>query len=180
MQKQPQSEMIREAFRYQSTLTSYAYGMLKDWSLAKDVVQDAFVVLIEKYAGNDPGGGVFPLAKQIVRFKVLEALRKRQREVSVEEEDLIRMVDDTLDEMVSEAAAALHERCLGALHECMSQLNATMKNLMVAFYWKRQSCEEIAKTTKRNPPSLRVTLMRTRDKLRDCMNSRLKQAEVAS
>jgi RNA polymerase sigma-70 factor (ECF subfamily) len=171
-------EMIREAFRYQSALTSYAYGMLRDWSLAKDVVQDAFVLLLEKYGDNDPAAGVFPLMKKIVHFKALETLRKRKREVVVEDEELNRLVGDTLQAMVGEEEALQHNRRLGALHECMSLLDAGTKHLMVAFYWKRQSCEELAPVLRRQAPALRVALMRIREKLRDCMDQRLALAEV--
>lgn len=173
-----QSEMVREAFRYQAALTSYAFGLLRDWSLAKDVIQDAFVVLIQKYGENEETGGVFHLMKQIVRFKVLETIRKRSREFAVDDEELTRLVGETLDEAVSKEEAAHYSARLVALHECMSGANDSLKRLLIGFYWRHESYEDLAKATGRGVPSLRVMMMRARGKLRDCMELRLKSVEV--
>jgi RNA polymerase sigma-70 factor (ECF subfamily) len=172
-----QAEVIREAFRYQSALTSYAYGMLRDWALAKDAVQDAFVVLVEKYAAKEAVSPVFPLMKRIVRFKALELLRSRRREVPLADEELAQMVGTALDEGVSEAEAAQHNARVAALHSCIRQLSAPWRELLVGFYWRRQSCETLALLLGRPAPSLRVALMRIRGKLQDCMKRRLAEAE---
>lgn len=180
MQGHTQGEVVREAFRYQSALTSYAFGMLGDWALAKDMVQDAFVVLIEKYADNEAAHGVFPLMKQIVRLKVLETLRKRARETATGDEDLIRLVCQTLDDVVSEQEAERHNARLTALYQCMSRVNDSLKRLLIGFYWRHESYEDLARATGRAVPTLRVMLMRARGKLRECMETRMKGVEVRS
>jgi RNA polymerase sigma-70 factor (ECF subfamily) len=172
------AELMKEAFRYQSALTAYAYGMLRDWSLAQDAVQDAFIVLMQKYADHDPESALFPLMKRIVQLKTLELLRTRRKELVVADEELLRLVGDTLADAVTEEEAIQHNQRLSALHACMAQLSESLRTLLVGFYWQRQSCEDLAKVLGRGAPSLRVTLMRVRAKLQHCMSRRLGTAEV--
>lgn len=46
MDESRRSELLKEAFKYQGALTSYAHGMLRDWALSKDAVQNTFVLLV--------------------------------------------------------------------------------------------------------------------------------------
>jgi RNA polymerase sigma-70 factor, ECF subfamily len=175
-----QTDMLKQAFKYQAGLTSYAYGILRDWSLAKDAVQDAFVTLVEKHEDYDPALGIYPWVKRMVHFKALEICRKRKKEVFVEDEELNRLVGETLDNHVAEEDVASHNLRLSALHACMGQLQDPLRFLLVSFYWERKSCEQIAPIISRNAASLRVTLMRARSKLRECMVLRLKNVEGLS
>ena len=73
-------DLLRSAFKYQDALVSYAYGLLQDWALAQDAVQEAFIVLQKKHAEYRPDANVYTWARQIVRFEALNILRSRQRE----------------------------------------------------------------------------------------------------
>src|ERR1043165_4952124 len=64
-------DLLRSAFKYQDALVSYAYGLLQDWALAQDAVQEAFIVLQKKHAEFRAGANVFAWVRQIVRFEAL-------------------------------------------------------------------------------------------------------------
>src|SRR5688572_12166309 len=68
-------DLLRSAFKYQDALVSYAYGLLQDWALAQDAVQEAFIVLQKKHAEFRPDANVYTWARQIVRFEALNILR---------------------------------------------------------------------------------------------------------
>src|SRR5881628_659170 len=90
-------DLLRSAFKYQDALVSYAYGLLQDWALAQDAVQEAFIVLQKKHAEFHPGASVFAWARQIVRFETLNILRSRQRESCFVDEELFTLVDQQFE-----------------------------------------------------------------------------------
>ena len=75
-----QEDVLRDAFRYQDALTSYAYGLLRDWSLAQDVVQESFLVLLKKWEAYRPEANLYAWVRQMVRFEALNTLRARRKE----------------------------------------------------------------------------------------------------
>src|SRR5262249_53353325 len=90
-------DLLRSAFKYQDALVSYAYGLLQDWALAQDAVQEAFIVLQKKHAEFHPGAGVFAWVRQMVRFEALSILRSRQRESCLADDELFSLVDQQFD-----------------------------------------------------------------------------------
>src|SRR6266536_5242039 len=89
--------LLRSAFKYQDALVSYAYGLLQDWALAQDAVQEAFIVLQKKHREFRPGSNPFAWARQIVRFEALKLLRSRQHESCVVDEELFTLVDQQFE-----------------------------------------------------------------------------------
>src|SRR5688500_1446092 len=86
-------ELLRSAFKYQDALVAYAFGLIQDWALAQDAVQEAFIVVQRKHAEFRAEASVFTWVRQIVRFEALNILRSRQREACFVDEELISLID---------------------------------------------------------------------------------------
>ena len=48
-----EEEVLQAVFKYQGALTTYAFGLLRDWALAEDAVQDAYMVALRKRDERD-------------------------------------------------------------------------------------------------------------------------------
>jgi RNA polymerase sigma-70 factor (ECF subfamily) len=165
-------EVVKAAFRHRDALLSYAYGMLRNWSIAEDVVQESFLVVMNKWADVRAEDGVFLWVRRIVHFKTLEAIRSRGRETILPDEALMRLVEQSLDEHLDEELAE-RQRLIGlSLRECMAQLSDTSISLLAGFYWQQRSCETLAEEHHRSVNAVRLILSRLRDKLRLCLQRR--------
>lgn len=169
--------IVKAAFQYRDALLSYSFGLLRDWAKAEDVLQDAFLVVMDKWQDVTDPGGVYAWVRRIVHYKALEALRARAREVRVEEEDLLRVVEKTLAAHLDQRAAEHQGRMRSALRECMSQLSHFSVSLLTGFYWNLESCEALAAVNQRSTNAVRLALSRLRGQLRDCMTRRMQALE---
>src|SRR6185503_8310446 len=90
-------DLLRQAFKYQDALVSYAYGLLQDWALAQDAVQESFIVLQRKHHEFKPGANAYAWTRQIVRFEALNLLRARRKETCYADEELFNLVDQQFE-----------------------------------------------------------------------------------
>ena len=85
-------DIVKSAFQYRDALLGYAYAMLRSWTLAEDVVQEAFLVVMNKWQDLKDEQGIFLWVRQIVHFKTLEAIRSRGRETACRIVDVPRAI----------------------------------------------------------------------------------------
>ena len=166
-----QDQLLREAFSHHNALNGYAYSILRDWDLAEDCVQEAMLTVNKKWQDFDVDQRVFPWVKGIVRFKCLELIRARRKEVFFQDEDLILLVEEKISSHVDENFVHLREGQSRALKFCMAKLNENSLDLLMSFYREKKSCESLAELYKRSVNAIYISLTRTRQKLRDCSRS---------
>lgn len=168
--------LLKEAFRYREALLTHAFAMMREWGAAEDCVQDAFLVVVEKYEEFREGSSVYAWVRQIVHYKAMEALRRRAKEVPKEEDDLQKAVQDVLMERLDEEKADSQAERWRALEHCMSQLDKLPLDLLMGFYWKMETCETLAGIHHRTANSIRLILSRVRKKIEACVKQRVHQA----
>lgn len=169
-----QDEVLRATFKYQDALTAYAYGLLQDWMLAQDAVQEAYIVLVKKWEEYDSSKNIFTWVRQIVRFEALNMLRSRKKEAYVGDEELLSLVDQTFEHNFDEQSALKMKSERSALHKCISAVSQKNVGILLGFYRDRKSCDDLAGIFKRSANAIRLTLTRIRKKIRDCVSKRMK------
>ncbi len=175
---QRRDEVVKAAFQYRDALLGYSYAMLRSWTLAEDVVQEAFLVVMNKWQDLREDAGVFLWVRQIVHFKTLEAIRTRGRETVLPDQELLDLVEQSVTENLDENCAD-RQRMMGAsLRDCMSRLNRFSLSLLAGFYWRQESCETLADQHGRSVNAIRLMLSRLREKLRTCLTRRLEQQGI--
>ncbi|MBA4386698.1 MAG: hypothetical protein C0404_01885 [Verrucomicrobia bacterium] len=167
--------VVKIAFRYRDALMTYAFSMLRDWSLAEDVVQDVFIVVMNKWQDYQDGSSMYAWLSQIARRKIQETWRIRRRELVAENPELLEAVEKTMSEQLDAERADVLQQRKEALQVCFSKLDHGSLDLLGNFYWKRETCEAMALKTKRSPNAMRLSLSRVRQLLRECVNTRLDQ-----
>lgn len=171
-------DLLRSAFKYQDALVSYAYGLLQDWALAQDAVQEAFIVLQKKHAEFRPDANVYTWVRQIVRFEALNILRSRQRESYFIDDELFSLVDQQFERHLDLDAVVALESRKAALQHCMSRLDGESVSLLLGFYKDALSCDKLAEAQRKSVNAIRLSLSRIRTKLRECVQRQLALAEA--
>jgi len=169
-------EVVKGAFQHREALLSYAFALLRDWVKAEDVVQDAFIVVMNKWSEFRPGTSLFLWVRQIVHFKALEAARVRQ--MSPVEEELLSRVAASMQRGLDEEIAHRQRLRRQALQRCMSHLDAKSAGLLAGFYTESLSCESLAQAQRRSVNAIRLALSRLRKQLHDCVLKQLPALEA--
>ena len=169
-----QAKLLKEAFSYQDALNAYAYVILQDWNLAEDVVQDLFVTLSAKWESFDQNRRLYPWLKRIVRNRAVDIIRKRSREFYCGDEELLDLVDRAFEENDSDVLLDRRRLMKTTLKNCMEKLQSKGRQLLHEFYYSGKSCSEIAELSGKSENSVYISLTRTRQSLRKCVNHNFK------
>lgn len=169
-------DVVKGAFQHREALLSHAFALVRDWVKAEDVVQDAFIVVMNKWADFRPGSSLFHWVRQIVHYKALEAARARR--LSPVEEDLLARVAASMDRGLDDEIADRLRLRRQALQRCMSHLDARSAGLLAGFYTEAQSCESLAQSQRRSVNAVRLALSRLRKQLQECVSRQLPATEA--
>ncbi|HVR85150.1 MAG TPA: sigma-70 family RNA polymerase sigma factor [Planctomycetota bacterium] len=110
-------------------------------------------------------------------LRYLEDLDQRRSEGSV---DLETALDTLLAQKMQreEQAVSSHARKVTALEACLENLPRTGARLIQEFYFKGRSAGDVAQMTGKTEGAVRITLMRLRQALTQCVQLKLKASEA--
>lgn len=167
-------ELMKQAFQYNAALVSYAFCLCRDYAAAEDVVHEAYLVLMEKWASYDPTYSVYSWVRKMVYFKTLEHLRARDRHVLSGDEELLDLVRSALDMEVNEESVHRFGLRMKCLDRCVEELGEASQAMLVSYYWNRESCDEIAARLRRSVNAVWLSLSRIRKSLKECVERYLR------
>jgi RNA polymerase sigma-70 factor (ECF subfamily) len=162
------NQVVSEIARHQSRLRAFVRCLLVRASDVDDLLQDVNVVLWEKADEFQPGTDFWAWASQIARFKVLNHVRKLERERLVFDAELLNKLADIASLRVRDV-----DRRREALDHCLKELPPPQRQLIDLRYASGQSVESIAESIGRPAGSIRQTLYRIRRALQACIEGRL-------
>ncbi|MGF1644278.1 MAG: sigma-70 family RNA polymerase sigma factor [Thiotrichales bacterium] len=148
-------------------LLGVALRIVRQRSLAEDVLHDAFVNIWRRSASFDPSRGTARgWIYSVVRHQALNLLRDRQYERYTDEETL-----DALDEQSPHEDHDPFETVaeLGRLHECLEHLDTAKRSCLLYAYIDGCSHSEIARQLKAPVGSVKAWIKRGLAALRECM-----------
>ena len=169
-----QSEILKQAFGYQDSLTAYAYVVLQDWNLAEDVVQDLFVTVSAKWDSFDTSRPLYPWLKRIVRNRAVDIIRSRSKEFYCADEDLLDLVEQAFDSDEEAESMERRSKMSSSLKDCISQLNEKSRRLIEGFYSEGKSCSILSEEFERSENAVYISLTRIRQQLRKCADEKLR------
>ena len=169
-----ESKVIKLALQERRRLEIYSYSMTRDWGMAEDAVQEAYVVLYRKQDSLTSQDNLYGWLEKIVHDKSIDILRKSKRFQNYDAEliDLVENSFDRNEEIIKNEKLRLMQK---VLDQCMDTLNSEDLQIMQRFYLKRNSCEKIAQTLSSSVNAIRLKLSRLRAKLRKCSELKLDQ-----
>lgn len=164
-------------------LLRFAQLQLRNDSAAEDVVSETLLAILEKPANFEGRSSLRTYATGILKFKIIDLLRRRGREVCVETmED--QSMDDALDALFVEdghwqerPAAWQHpEKALEqaqffeTLQACVDRLPARTGQVFMMREWLDKEVDEICAELGITANNCGVILYRARMQLRECLD----------
>lgn len=169
-EQQLRDSVVAEAFSCRHALLAYAYASLGDHSAAEDVVQNSFLVVMNKYSDFQEGTSMIAWCRSIVRLKIFETLRERRRLVTTEDHLLYDAIAFAFEDAQAPEQAAVRNERLERLRVCVSKLPAKSRRLLEVSMRPGTSYAEIARLAIMKVEAVRKALYRIRQTLRDCVS----------
>lgn len=146
-------------------------GLVGDFSLVDDVVQETFMTVTQKAETFERGTNFRAWAAQIARYKTLQLLEKAK---PVPE----RFTADVIEALCAHDGAQQYydEEQLAHLANCMKSLAPRAREAVELRYQQAHRPPEIARLLNCTVDSINVSLSRARNFLRDCVTRRMAEA----
>jgi RNA polymerase sigma-70 factor (ECF subfamily) len=171
-------------------LMKFARMQLRNDSMAEDVVSETMLAILEKPASFESRSSLRTYATGILKFKIIDVLRSRGREVHVEPLDE-ESLDDALDALFQSdghwrdppAAWQQPERALEqsqffeTLQACVERLPPKIGRIFVMREWLERDVDDICQELGITPNNCGVMLYRARMQLRECLDIRWFQGQ---
>lgn len=165
---QPAAEaFVGQLTNSQTQLYGYVYSLLGDHSRAADVLQETNLVLWRKLDEFQPHRPFLPWAFAIARFQVLAHLRDHKRDRLLLDAELA----ETLSPHVERQLASLPDDA-ASLQLCLQKLSSDHRQLIEKRYFRSMSIRGVAEDVNRSVSSVKVTLLRIRRQLAECLQRR--------
>jgi RNA polymerase sigma-70 factor (ECF subfamily) len=163
---------VQQIAEHQNRIYGYVFSMLGDHTSAADVVQEANLVLWRKKDSFKSGAAFVPWAFAIARIQVLAYVRDRKRSRHVLDAELVELISDEAQKQAEQI-----DTLRLALRSCLSELSSRNRDLIQTRYFQSTPVADVAQKFDRGVSDIKVTLMRLRRKLRECVERRV-QAEA--
>lgn len=166
-----------------SPLLRFAKLQLRNDSLAEDVVSETFLAMLEKPDRFEGRSSLRTYATGILKFKIIDVLRQRGRELPIEPLDE-QSIDDALDALFQkdghwqDAPAAWQQpekaleqtQFLETLQVCIDRLPPKLGRVFMMREWLEQEVEVICGELGITANHCGVMLYRARMQLRECLD----------
>ena len=144
--------------------------IVKDRSMAEDIVHDTCLSIWQHASTFDPQKGaprtwIFSIA----RHMALNAIRRRDREVSVDLHDSIELADDATFQQATQVQDAFDWQTGQRMDECLRQLETERRNCVLHAYVDGLSHAEIAAHTGAPLGTVKAWIKRSLLRLRECL-----------
>lgn len=163
-----QKTLVRLLTQNQRRIFSYIYTLVPDRHAAEDLLQEACMVICEKFHEFQPDTDFGAWACQIAYWEVRAAQQKFARSKVVFDQAVLDAVAETAVEMASELNDR-HE----ALAKCLERLHPRDRELVLTRYEPGGGVEAAAQRTGRTVVAAYKALTRIRKLLQDCVTHQL-------
>ena len=164
------AEVQRLFLKHSGAIKGFIMALLRNPSLADDVLQETFLVVTAKAGSFRLGTNFVAWACTIARFKTLEAIRRQQPQLHLLREAVIEALAADVPEEEE------REEVLRHLERCMAELPTSAREVILLRYFQSLLPDEIGRRLSLKIDSVYVTLSRARRSLRGCVEAKLAQA----
>ena len=164
-------DALHRIYQFESRrLLGVALRIVRERSLAEDVLHDAFMNIWTKAASFDAlRGSALGWIHTIVRNLALSVVRTQGREVSADEEAIEALEAESVANAAPMAELFEVKADIGRLDECLQALDAPKRNSILAAYLDGCSHSEIAERLNAPLGSVKAWIKRGLLSLRECM-----------
>ena len=172
--ERPQFELTVPDFlellvKHEPALRAYARGLVPDWDLVDEALQEASVTMWQKRRQLESADGFVPWARVVLRYKCLRQLEKLRSRRPLLSDEMLQALAERGESRSAEDATA-RER---ALHTCLDQFSAEHRELLLAPHCSTTTVVKLAERRKKSPNALYKLLARLREQLTECIRLRM-------
>lgn len=171
-----QEHIARLFLTHQDLLRDYLRGMVRDAHAAEDLFQELGVRVLTHAEPPDAPEAFVPWCRGIARNLLLQHWRSARRSKVIACEALVQAVDRAFDEAHDRAAEWAERRLV--LGQCLEHLPPQSRALVAGHYVEGRSLADLAGSTGKSEAALKMTLLRIRQSLRTCVQSKLKDGDL--
>lgn len=170
------AEILRN---HQGRVRAYIRRYVLEADLADDLAQETFLAAYRSLPHRNPAAPIDLWLLSIARHRALKHLRDEARRRDREMRPLkAALAAWCADQMESEAPDRDdHQRQVTALRQCLAGLPRHSAGLVSAYYFQRLTSAEIARKWGKKESAVRMTLLRLREALKQCVEQRKLGAE---
>jgi RNA polymerase sigma-70 factor (ECF subfamily) len=167
------SEVVRLLMEHRSSLFAFILAIVRDYHVAEDVLQETSMAVCEASGKFQLGTNFGAWSREIARRRILAHNRSAARfPLPLSDEEFQKLeAGFSAAEEESEPSARMD-----ALRSCIERLRPLPRRLLQLRYAAGFSLGEIGEQIDRQPESVRKTLYRARQILRQCIERRLRAA----
>ncbi len=154
--------------RHQGRLRVFIRSLLPGSPDIEDVLQNTNVVLWQKHEEFEHGTNFLAWAFRITRYQVMSQHSRNKRDGKL-------VFSDKFLEHYAETANTdqSYDQILNALDQCLGKLSPSQRKIVDARYETGQSIEQLANDNDCTAGSLRTSLHRIRESLKNCIKNTL-------
>ena len=157
------SRLLRHHYR---RLFAYVYAIVRSYPDAEDVIQQASLVLWEKFDDYKPETDFFPWACSVARLEAMHFLRQQRRYRAHFSEAFQLRLAVAMAGIPADVAAVR----VSALEDCVENLPGAQRELLQQCFGGSKTVAMIAQETGRTTHSIYSSLRNIRNKLLDCVD----------
>ncbi len=164
LNEQDQLRFMRLWTAAQPAVSGFVRALVRDWSVADEVLQETSLVLFRRFDEYDEQRPFVAWALGIAKFQVLSLNRDAARSRVSFDIDLLARFTETWAELAPRAS----DRSL-YLQDCIERLAARARQMVRLRYYDDLTAEEISRQIGGTGAAVRVALQRIRQQLRVCV-----------
>lgn len=150
---------------------SYIIGLIRNPHDAEDIFQEVWMTLNRAIHNGKSIENVQKWSRFTARNLILHYWRSKRRKGIIVDSEFLDFVDQAYEE--NDTETELWNKRFIALQVCMKKLNEKMNQLISLKYERGLKFKEIAEITKKSAQSIKMSVSRIRQKLRDCTEKEL-------
>ncbi len=159
----------------QPTISAFVRTLIRDFQQADEVLQRVAVTLVRKFDQYDPSRPFGAWAIGVAKYEVLYFRRERATDKHLFGDDIVEQIASRY-EILAEEVDPIRE----ALKHCVDELKGRSGKIINLRYASGMRATAIAKEMTLSPGAVRMLLCRVREKLRRCIEKRMRRHENVS
>ena len=152
----------------QPAVAAYVRALVRDSQAAHDIVQETAVVLLRKFEQWDSSRPFLPWAMGFAKLQVLAHRRDAGRNRLIFDEQLLDIITKSWP-----TVAAKVDNEQSALQDCLETLAPKARRIVQLRYYENLKISQVAQCIGSTAAAARISLMRIRQRLQDCVQRRL-------
>jgi RNA polymerase sigma-70 factor (ECF subfamily) len=167
------NDIVRELIHDRAKLLGYVWAIVRDYQLADDVLQEVTVLALERASEITDGKHLLLWSRKAARYKSLELLRKRSRDVALLADDVLELLEADWQTLDSHSTTDEVDH----LRACIDLLSPHARKIVHLKYMEGLSGAQVAQVIKVKVTSVYVALTRIHKALEGCIRARRNRAE---